>query len=185
MSGHKVAHRYAKSLMEEALRTKSEEKIKNDMALFSEACLDNRNLKLALENPIINYDKKLKILEAIFSSKVENLTLNFFGLVCRKGRARYLPLMATEFHSLFDDFKNINQANIVTAIKLDSGLRKDFIDLIEKIFGKKVDLTEEVEEEIIGGFIFKMNNKQIDESIRYKLKQLKLELIDKSYKAKL
>ncbi len=181
MSEIKVALRYAKSLLEEAVSRGQEEKIKTDIDLFTETINSSRDLRIMLGNPIIGFDKKFEILSLIFSGKIDDLTLNFFHIVCKKGRASNLISIAREFEKQFYAFKNINKANITTAIALDSSLKNEFVKIIEESFGKKVDLSDKVEEDLIGGFILRMNDRQIDESIRQKLNQLKLNLIDQSY----
>lgn len=181
MSEIKVALRYAKSLLEESVSRGIEEKIKSDIDLFTGAVKSSRDLRVALSNPIIGFDKKNEVLNKIFKGKVDNLTINFFQLVCKKGRAANLTTIAREFENQYFTYKNINKASITTAIALDDSLRNQFAKIIEEGFGKKVDLTDKVDKELIGGFILRMNDRQIDESIRQKLNQLKLNLIDQSY----
>ncbi len=185
MSGNKVAYRYAKSVLEEALVQKSEEKLYKDMAVFLDALKESRDLSLVLSNPVINYDKKFEILKEIFQGHVEKLTINFFRLVCKKGRAEFLVDIAKEFQIQYDLLRNINRASITTAFQIDQDLRKEFIKIVEEGFNKKVDLTEVVNEDLIGGFILNVNDRRLDESIRSKLNRLRLDLIDQSYKAKI
>ncbi|QNL22093.1 ATP synthase F1 subunit delta [Hyphobacterium sp. CCMP332] len=181
MSEIKVALRYAKSLLEESVKRGIEEKIKSDIDLFTRAVKSSRDLRVVLSNPIIGFDKKNEVLNKIFKGKVDDLTINFFQLVCKKGRAANLTTIAREFENQYFTYKNINKASITTAIALDDSLRNQFAKIIEEGFGKKVDLSDKVDQELIGGFILRMNDRQIDESIRQKLNQLKLNLIDQSY----
>ncbi len=181
MSEIKVAIRYAKSLLEESVKRSKEETIKSDIDLFTETVKSSRDLRIVLSNPIIGFDKKSEVLKKVFKGKVDDLTLNFFQLVCKKGRAANLSTIAKEFEAQYNAYKNINKASITTAIELDDSLKIQFAKIIEEGFGKKVDLSEKVDEDLIGGFILRMNDRQIDESIRQKLNQLKLNLIDQSY----
>lgn len=183
MSEIKVALRYAKSLLEESVSQGQEEKIKADIDLFTECIDSSRDLRVMLGNPIVGFDKKAEILKMIFSGKVEDLTLNFFHIVCKKGRASNLVVIAREFENQYYAYKNINKASIITAIELDKSLKGEFVKIIEEGFGKKVDLSDTVDKDLIGGFILNMNHRQVDESIRHKLNQLKLNLIDQSYKS--
>ena len=115
----------------------------------------SRDLRVALSNPIIGFDKKNEVLNKIFKGKVDKLTINFFQLVCKKGRAANLTTIAREFENQYFAYKNINKASITTAIALDDSLRNQFTKIIEEGFGKKVDLTDKVDQELIGWFYSK------------------------------
>ena len=119
MSEIKVAIRYAKSLLEEAVSNKLEEKVKADTDLFKEAVDSSRDLRIALKNPIIGYDKKYEVLKKIFEGKVQKLTMDFFHIVCKKGRSVNLVEIMTEFENQYYAFKNINRASLSTAISVD------------------------------------------------------------------
>ena len=181
MSDIKVATRYAKSLLEEAVKNKLEENIKVDIDLFMDTMDNNRELRVVMNNPIVTFDKKFEILNKIFSDKIQKLTLDFFHIVCKKGRSIHLIEIAREYVNQFYAFKNINRASLSTAIAIDESLKKEFIQLLEEGFGKKVELRDVVDDSLIGGFILRMNDRQIDESIKHKLNLLKLNLIEKSY----
>jgi F-type H+-transporting ATPase subunit delta len=183
MSEFKVALRYSRSLLEEAVSQKSEDVIKADLEAFITSCDESREMRNMLHNPIIKSDKKFEILESAFSKSIDKLTLSFFSLVCKKQRASFLISMSREYLNQYNLYKNISKASIKTAISLNENLKKEFVSIIEKGLNKKVDLQHEVDEDVIGGFILKINDRQIDESIRHKLNQLKLNLIDESYKA--
>lgn len=183
MSEFKVALRYARSLLEEAVSRKTEDVIKNDLESFVASCEESRDFRNMLSNPIIKSDKKYEILESVFKKNVNELTMSFFRLVCKKERASLLIAMCGEYLNQYNVFKNISLARITTAISIDENLKKEFVKIIEEGIGKKVDLQHEVDAELIGGFVLKINDRQIDESIRYKLNRLKLNLIDQSYKA--
>lgn len=177
----KVAIRYAKSLLEEAVENKNEDNIKKDIDLFLDAINGSRELRIVLKNPIIGFDKKYQLLKSIFQGKVEDLTMIFFHLVCKKGRAINLSEIAREYENQFYTYKNINRASLSTAISVDDKMKSEFAKILEEGFGKKVELKDLVDESLIGGFVLKINDRQIDESIRTRLNVLKLNLIDKSY----
>jgi F-type H+-transporting ATPase subunit delta len=53
-------------------------------------------------------------------------------------------------------------------------LRKQFVRIAEKLTGKTIELEEKVNAELIGGFILKINDRQLDESVRTQLNTLKM-----------
>jgi F-type H+-transporting ATPase subunit delta len=182
MSNTRVASRYAKSLLELAAEKGALEAVHNDMVEFSKVCHENRDFTLMLKNPIIKHDKKRTILKKVFEGKVHELTMAIFDIITRKNRESVLPAIAQEFHSQYNFHKGIEVANVVTAVPLD----KDLKSKIEKIVYQvspfdKVELKEVVNEEIIGGFVLTIGDRQIDDSLKSKLKALELKFSQNPY----
>lgn len=181
MSEIRIATRYAKSLLELAQEKNVLEAVHKDMQMFAEVVNENRDLDLALKNPVIQPDKKKAILNSIFT-KVNPMTKSFFDIVTSKNRSDVLPAMAVQFHRQYNILKNIQVAQITTAVPLDEKLRSEFISLIKEISGKeKIQLTEKVNEDLIGGFVLTVGDKQIDDSIKSKLGQLRRDLTKNQY----
>lgn len=175
MADRRVASRYAKSLIELAEEKGILEDVNRDMQLFLEVCEENRMFKLAIKNPIIKNDKKLSILKGIFGSRVSKLTLLFLDLVSKKNREAMLPEVAEEFHKQYNLKKGIVTAEVVTAFPLDNAMRTEFKKLVKSRFNKEAELVEVIDESLIGGFVLTVGDKQINESLNSKLKELQYE----------
>ena len=101
--------------------------------------------------------------------------MSFFRIITEKNREEILPLIAKEFHNAYNEHQGIGKASVVTAVPLDNELREEILALAKKVIGKsKVELKEEVDPAIIGGFILNAGSQQIDSSIKHKLKILQL-----------
>ena len=181
MSHTRIASRYAKPLLELATEKGSLEAVAHDMNEFSTLCNSNREFVLMLKNPIVGHLKKLAILKKIFTGKVNELTLSIFDIISRKNREQYLPEIAQEFHRQYNVQMGIVEASITTVVPLSAELRKEIDSLVEKITGKKVELTEKIDETIIGGFVLKIGDRQIDDSVSSKLNELKLKFSQNHY----
>lgn len=182
MSEFRAASRYAKSLLELADEKGVLEEVHKDMLSFYELCKENREFELMLKNPIIKHDKKRAILELIFKGKVNDLTMAIFDIITRKNREGILPVIAREFHVQYNFLKKIEVAKVTTAVALSPELRSQFEDLVKKISSKdKVELTEVVDKDIIGGYVLKINDRQIDDSLKSKLKALELKFSQNPY----
>ncbi|MDX1629864.1 MAG: ATP synthase F1 subunit delta [Fulvivirga sp.] len=180
MSDYRVTSRYAKSLLELAEEQNALEEVLGDMKLFAKVCKESRDLVLVLKNPIIKHDKKNAILREIFEGKVHNLTLSIFDISTRKNREALLPEMAKEFQKQYNLFKGIEEAKVTTAVPLSDDLRKELEAIVKKISSKsEVEFSEATDEGIIGGYILKVGDRQIDDSIKSKIKALELKLSDK------
>ncbi len=177
MSDYRVATRYALSVFQLAEELNLIEQVYSDMLVVDKVCSENRNLILLLKNPIIRYDYKLRVLQRIFKGKIEKLVMQFFGLICRKNRASILPHASKSYIELYDEYKGILRATITTAVPLSEDLKKEFVRKLEEITGKQIILVEKVDESIIGGFILKSGDQQINDSIVNKLNELRRKLI--------
>jgi F-type H+-transporting ATPase subunit delta len=182
MADSRAAFRYVKSLLDLAVEQNALEEVHLDMQLFSRICDENRGFALMLHNPIIKHDKKLAILRRIFKGKVHNLTLAFFDIITRKNRESILAGIAKEFHNAYNTYKGIGKASVITAVPLDSKLRSEFEKLVRNYSNKKsVELIEKVDHDMIGGFVLNVGDRQIDASIKNKIKTLKLKFSQNPY----
>ena len=80
--------------------------------------------------------------------------------------------------------KSILSGTVTTSFPINDELRDQFKGIVSKAYGKEIELAEKVDKEIIGGFILKVGDRQIDESIKSKLQRLKNKFKDNSYVAK-
>lgn len=176
MSDFRVASRYAKALFDLSLEQKKADKVYQDMVLVEKVCHENRALVTTLKNPIVRSDYKQRVLVQLFQKNVEPATLAYFKLICKKNRAQTLPDASKVFISLYNDYKGIVQSTVTTAAALSDASRKDFESIIAKSTGKKVELEVKTDPTLIGGYILRIGDRQIDDSIKTKLNDLKREL---------
>ena len=181
MTDVRVASRYAKSLIELAIERNALEEIYKDMQLFSETCRSNRDFLLMLKNPIINHSKKKAILYKIFEGKVNESSMAIFDIITRKNREAILPSIAEEFISQYRFHKGIDKVVVTSSVPLTPELREKLISNIKERTGNKVDLTEKVDTDLIGGFILQIGDRMMDNSVKSKLKALEYEFTDETY----
>lgn len=174
MSTTKIAIRYAKPLLDLAEEQGKLEKVFADMTGFLNTCKSSRELVLMLKSPIISHHKKADILATLFKGKVDDLSASFFQIIAKKNRERFLPEIAAEFVKLYNVKKGIQEAVVTTSVAIDAKTRKAFEKLVADVTGKTPLIVEKVDPELIGGYIVKLGDRQIDDSIKGKLKDLEL-----------
>jgi F-type H+-transporting ATPase subunit delta len=83
------------------------------------------------------------------------------------------------FLDLYKDYKGIIDAMILTATPLDPKLKGEMLNIIKKIVGeeKKIEVKEEIEEELIGGFKILIGDNLLDGSISSQLRELRQKLV--------
>ncbi|MDQ2656283.1 MAG: ATP synthase F1 subunit delta [Bacteroidota bacterium] len=182
MADSRAASRYVKSLLDLAVEKKALEEVHRDMLLFSRAIANSRPLELLLHNPVIKHDQKLAVLKKIFEGKVHVLTMAFFEIITRKNREPILSTVARRFHDAYNEYKNIGKATVTTAIPLDAKARAEFESLVRSYSDRKqIELIEKVDPDLIGGFVLNVGDRQVDASIRNKIKTLKVKFGENPY----
>lgn len=177
MSDFRVAIRYAKAVFELAIEKNNLEQIHKDMKYIVSLSKASPDLALMLKSPVIYSSKKQQVLEQIFESEVDTLTMQFMQLLCRKSREQFLAPAAKEFIKLYNANKGIQLADVTTSMELTPELRTQIIDKVKIISGKDiVELSEKVEPNLIGGYILKVGDRQIDDSVKTRLKDLRKDL---------
>jgi F-type H+-transporting ATPase subunit delta len=176
MNDSKISVRYARAIFQSAQEKKILDKVYQDMIFISEIC-KNKETKEFLHSPIIIPSKKEAIFHKMVEGNIEKITLSLLDLIVKNGRESFIPAIARNFIHETKKFKGITESVLTTAIKVDDNVRKQIIDLISTVFNTKVELKENLDPEIIGGFILQVDDNYIDASIRNKLRKIKKELI--------
>jgi F-type H+-transporting ATPase subunit delta len=177
----RVASRYAKSLLDLAVEKGVLEAVYQDMSLLNKTIKENREFELLLRNPIVKSDKKKAILRALFTNKISIMTGKFLEIISSKGRENFVPAIATQFLLQYRGIMGISRAEIVTTFPLTPELRERFRATVAGITGNTVELIEKIDPTLIGGYVLRIGDKQIDESIRTKLEELEAEFKHNPY----
>lgn len=176
-----VASRYAKSLLNLSLERKELEDVQKDMALVFNTIKANKDLSVLLKSPIIRPDKKLAVLTAIFTDSIGKLALEFMKILTKKKREKYLLEIAFSFQSQYKRHKNITTAKFSSAIKMDASMREKVLAIIKKTNSGEVDLVEVIDEDLIGGFVLRIDDTQIDASVQNSLNNLHKKFSENPY----
>jgi len=182
MGSHRIASRYAKSLIQLAQEKGKLDEVFNDMKSIDRTFENSRDLKLMFKSPIINSDKKLNIVQKLFEGKITELLYKFLTLMIKKGREAHFHEMAESFIEQYNALKNITPVTITSAVKLDAGLIQNMVaSLKKKEKLGEVELKEVIDESIIGGFILQYGDKMIDSSVSRSLSGFRNIVDDDSY----
>jgi F-type H+-transporting ATPase subunit delta len=182
MSELTVAGRYAKSIIDLAEEQNLVEPIKGDMELFLRTLKANPQLKAVVANPIVPHSKKIKILNELFATKMNKLSISFFKLMVDKGRGEVLFTTAAEYVNLFDIKNHIVHASVTSASPLSDDNKQKMIADIKAATGGSVKLNESIDPSLIGGFVLTVGDRQVDTSISSDLQKLKKEFAARAIK---
>lgn len=179
MNNSKISVRYARALFNSAIEKNLLDNVYNDMIFVSELC-KLPEMKEVLLSPIIVPSKKKDILQKVTENNIQKISLSLLEMVVQNGREKNLPAIAREFIRETKEYKGITESVLTTAVKIDDKIKRQIADFVAGIFKTKVEITEVVDKEIIGGFILKIEDSYIDASIRNKLRKIEKELKGKA-----
>ena len=175
MKSTKSAVRYAKALLELAIEQNKLEVISNDMNAIVAANDETRDFQLFLSSPLIQADKKVSIFNQIFDY-FDELSLSFVALITKNGRENILVEIAASFQDQLKAHKGIVPVTLVSSKKLDEATVTAILAKVKPVVKGEIELTEKIDEEILGGFVVKIGNTQVDASVANQLKNLKQRL---------
>ncbi|ULQ56365.1 ATP synthase F1 subunit delta [Flavihumibacter rivuli] len=186
MRNSRVAHRYAKALMDLAVETNQVEAVMQDIAAIQ--AVTNAELRQVLLSPIIKHDKKVSIFKAIFEGKISSLTQSFFNLVFTKGRETSLTEINEAFHALYRKMKGIAVLELTTAVPISEEMKENIRKGLEsrpRFQGKTLEVREKVDPDILGGFVLQVEDILYDASIRHDLQVIKQQFVENMYVQKI
>jgi len=173
----RIARRYAKALYELAVEQRIIDEIERDFNEISDLLSANEEFQEFLSNPLIHEKKKYDVLKEIFSDRLHELTFNFLLMVNEKKRIELLTDIIDEFRRLMLEHRNEVEGELISAIDLETEQVSKIIDNIETMIGKSVSLKQQIDRSIIGGFVVRVQDLVIDNSIRYQLNKLREQLV--------
>jgi F-type H+-transporting ATPase subunit delta len=177
MDENKISVRYAKALFSLAIEQKLLDDVKKDVDLIYQTLGTVPELKIILGNPVFKTSDKTSLFKEIFANKVNSITFSFLNLVLSNKRESYLEHISRNFLALYRKNSGYKSAVISSAYTLDSTIVEQFKQLIRNKFKTEVELTYNVNPNLIGGFILRVDDQQLDASVSTKLKGLKQKLI--------
>lgn len=177
MSSIRVAERYAKSLLDLSIESQEVKAVYKDMKALNKG-LQSSDLRNLLKSPIIQSTVKIQILDKLFTSAFQPLTMKFLTLVTQKGRENVLDQIVSAFFELYNEYKSITNVTLTSAIALDQAMIDKIALQLEKSDSTRENVTIEtiINPDIVGGYILEFDNKQYDASIRGKFQRLRKEL---------
>jgi len=174
----RAANRYAKALLDLAFEENQGEVVFKDMQLVAQTISENAELQLLLDSPIFKIKDKKEILLSIFGDKISKISSNLIGLLETNKRMSLLQIIAVQYSVLYNEKKRFVEASVTTAFPIDDKMKALILAKAQELAnGKEVHLFNKVDESIIGGFILRVGDVQIDASVLNKLGNLKRELI--------
>lgn len=172
-----VAKRYAGSLFDLAMESKSVAAVEKDLSRVEGLIEGSSDLSRLMVSPVFTADDQLKAVDSIATkAKITGLVANLLRVAARNRRLNAVPAMIAAFRQIAADHRGELAAEVTSAHALSAAQEKELKDTLKSVAGKDVAFKVVVDPSLLGGLVVKMGSRQIDTSLRTQLSSLKLSL---------
>jgi F-type H+-transporting ATPase subunit delta len=177
MNDSKIPVRYAKAILGQAKEENILGEVKNNLEFLGLCISQIPELRLLLEIPVVRTSEKKKIMEKSVGQQINPLTLSFLNLIFEQKREEFLASIIRHFVYLYNREMGIRPALLLTPGELDPAVRENIANIMARKLKIKIELKEQTDEKLLGGFIFRIEDRQIDASVASQLSRIRKELI--------
>jgi len=133
-----------------------------------------------LATPLVLLSDKRKVVQQVLDGRALKSVALFIDLLLRKKRVNELPSIVSEFEALVERKEGVQRAQVVSAVPLTEAERARLHAEIERMTGKKIRLTAEVDTRLLGGALVRIGDRVIDRSVRTLLEAVEHRLLETS-----
>jgi F-type H+-transporting ATPase subunit delta len=166
---------YADALFEAAQDNDKLDEIHDQLGEFTDVLAGNRDLQVFFFSPYFSSAEKREGIAKSVSGAVEEL-INFLELLAEKHRMPAIFRIRRRFDELWANAKRRLEVTLTSAVELDRGVVEKVGEEVERQTDRKIDLSSEVDPEILGGLVLRVGNMVLDASLRSKLERLRKEV---------
>lgn len=152
------------------------DQVTQELEEFGQLLDGSEDLKEVLTSPSYGGDRRMDVLRAIFEGKITPLALNFLLLLASRNRIRHFDDVLREFLVLRDEKAGIVPVHIASATELSSDVQGELTTSLERMVGKKIRVTTEVDPTLVGGMVTRVGNMVFDGSLATQFSRLRRHL---------
>jgi len=168
-----VAKRYAHALFELAAEAEAVESVHRELDELTELLAQSEEWLQFVEVHTLGGDDRWQALQAMLGERVQQLTLNFLGLLDSKGRLALLPEIAEVFDAMSLEHMNLARATVISASSLEEAQLQRLCERLQRRFGKRIEASTRVDPDLLGGFVVRIGDTVLDYSIQHHLEELR------------
>ena len=168
-----IARPYAEALFKASLADLS-----GTVAWLDEltAIAGNAQLLQFSDDPKVTATQVFDLMAGVARVSLPEPAKNFLRIVIENGRLSALPEIATQFRALKNAQSGSSDAVVYSAFAIDSVQLADLAATLELRFGRKLNLSVQLQPELIGGVRVVVGDEVLDTSVKARLEQMKVAL---------
>jgi F-type H+-transporting ATPase subunit delta len=167
-----IAQVYARSLFEVAEERDKIDVVRDELGQFADALADSREFELFFFSPYFSTEEKKQGLDKAIEG-ADEVVRNFLAVLIENHRMPALMRIRREYDRLWRDVNQLLPVQVTSAIELDEAVTRQIGDEIGRQTGRKVELSSNVDPDVLGGIVLRVGNSILDASIRTRLERLR------------
>ena len=140
------------------------------------AIAGNEQLQQFADNPKVSTDQVFDVISGVAKQALPEMGRNFLRTVIDNGRLAVLPEIAQQFRNLMNAQLGSSDAVVYSAFDIDAAAQADLAGVLEKRFGRKLNLSVVLQPELIGGVRVVVGDEVLDASVKARLEQMRVAL---------
>jgi len=134
-------------------------------------------MRMILSSPKISDAQLLELVKEVVGDELSVTATNFIRILIQSNRLRLVPNISELFEAMRAEAEGRMDISVISAFELDQDQHTRIAEAMGKKLGKKVSITPQVNDHLIGGMIIRAGDSVIDASIRGRLTELKNSLV--------
>jgi len=171
-----IAEVYARALFQAAKDNDVVDRIHDELAEVDEALQEDRDLRLFFFSPYFTSDEKKEAIRKVVDGADDRL-VNFLELLAERHRMPLLPRIRRQFDALWAEEEKLLPVSVTSAVELDESLVEEIGKRIQDQTGRQVELSSNVDPDVLGGLVLRVGNMVLDASVRNRLEQLRKQVV--------
>ena len=167
-----IAEVYSRALFEAAKENGVLDRVHDELGEFADALGSERNLQIFLFSPYFSSEEKKEGIERIVEDADPRL-FNFLELLAERHRMPALFRIRREFDAMWREENKLLPVTVTSAVELDQGIVEEIGREIEQQTGQRVELSSNVDPDVLGGLVVRVGNLVLDATVRNRLEQLR------------
>ncbi len=128
------------------------------------------------DNPNVTANQVFDVIAGVAPAALPEMAKNFLRTVIENGRLNALPEIAAQFRVMKNNQGGSRDAVVYSAFAIDDAALADLTATLEKRFARKLNVTVELQPELIGGVRVVVGDEVLDSSVKARLEQMKVAL---------
>lgn len=176
MNHSKISSRYAKALLISAKEKNILDEIEKDFLYIENLLKEVKEFSFIIEDPFIKNDKKISLVNSIIKNNINKLSSDFIKLIFKNKRDEFFTDIVRVFLDKYRKEKGVKKVILTLTREISSKTKENIINTVKNIYKAEVEVSEKINPDLIGGFILRVEDLQLDSSVANKLQYIKKQL---------
>jgi F-type H+-transporting ATPase subunit delta len=174
-----IAQVWARALFEVAKEHDLLDEVREQLGEFVDALDENRELAVFFFSPYFSTEEKKDGLNRAVTG-ADSVLMNFLEALIERHRMPVIYRIRTRYEEMWEDERDLLPVTVTSAVPLDPGTVSHIGERIGEQTKRTVELSSNVDPDILGGIVLRVGNVILDASIRNRLEQLRKQVAQAS-----